>query len=397
MQFYDEESLKEDTRVNFNRPYRQCTISVMDTIADPSISFDENGVCNYYYQYVEAAKMGVYCGDSGRNKFQDLIQLIKQNGKGKPYDSILGISGGVDSSYLAYLAKQEGLRPLVVHFDNGWNSELAVKNIESVVKFCGLDLYTYVIDWSEFKEVQRAYFKASVIDIEVPTDQFIFGALIRLAKKYKLKYILSGANLRTEFVLPKSFFNERKFDSVNLLDIVKKHGNIRGLKRLPVITFREQLINYLTGRIEIVSPLNYVEYNKFDVKKLLIEKLGWRDYGGKHYESVFTRFYQGYVLPVKFHVDKRKCHLSNLIFSGQLTKSDALEELKRPTYDIDLQKQDFEYVAKKLGFSIAEFEEILRQPIRSHKEYDSDLRYWNRYRTLTGWAKPIARFLRLKK
>jgi hypothetical protein len=286
---------------------------------------------------------------------------------------------------------REGLKPLVVHFDNGWNSELAVKNIESVVKKCKFDLYTYIIDWKEFREVQKAYFKASVIDIEVPTDQFIFGALMRLSKKYNVKYILSGWNLRTEAVLPKSFFHERKFDAENLKDIVRKFGNVKNISKLPVTSFRDQLVDYLTGRIKIVSLLNYIDYDKSEVKDFLIKELGWRDYGGKHFESTFTRFYQGYVLPVKFNVDKRKAHLSNLIFSGQMTKSEALEELRKPAYDVELQKQDFEYVAKKLGWTKSEFEEILDLPVRSHKEFKSDNRYWRRYSRLTGVIKPLIR------
>jgi N-acetyl sugar amidotransferase len=389
MKWYDEEKLKSDDSANMGRPYQQCTISVMDTIADPNISFDEKGICNYYYEYLKAEKDTVFTGVQGEQKFRKAIQEIRNEGKGKEYDCILGVSGGVDSSYLAYLCKRENLRPLVVHFDNGWNSEMAVSNIQNLVKACGFDLYTYVMDWEEFKEVQKAYFRASVIDIEVPTDQFIFGALFEIARKYNIKTILSGWNTRTEFVMPKAFFFHRKFDASNLLDIVRKHGKIKKISKLPVLSFSGQLYNSLARKTKLVSLLNYIDYNKSEVKETLKQELGWRDYGGKHYESVFTRFYQGYILPVKFNIDKRKCHLSNLIFSKQLTREAALAELKQPTYDPALQKQDFEYVAKKLDFTVEEFQAILDAPPRSHYEFKTNEKQWKIYLKTIKALKPL--------
>ncbi|MBN8858104.1 MAG: N-acetyl sugar amidotransferase [Sphingobacteriales bacterium] len=389
MKWYNEEVLKNDIHANFGRTYQQCTLSVMDTIADPDITFDEKGICNYYYDYLEAEKKTVFNGEIGAQKFRGIIEEIKKKGKGQQYDCILGVSGGVDSSYLAYLCKREQLRPLLVHFDNGWNSELAVNNIQNLVKKCGFDLYTYVMDWEEFKEVQKAYFRASVLDLEIPTDHFIFGALFEIAKKYKINTILSGWNTRTEFVMPKSFFFSRKFDALNLLDIVKKYGKLKKISKLPLLSFSSQLYNSLVRKTRLVSLLNYIDYNKAEVKEVLKSELEWRDYGGKHYESVFTRFYQGYILPVKFNIDKRKCHLSNLIFSGQLSRQEALEELKQPPYDPALQKLDFEYVAKKLDFTLEEFQAILETPPRSHYDFKTTEKYWKMYLKVVKLLKPL--------
>lgn len=360
------------------RPYQQCTKTVMDTIADPDITFDENGVCNYYYSYKEIAKRTVVKGNAGKTKFESEVKRIREKGIGKRYDCVLGVSGGVDSSYLAYLTKKTGLRPLVVHFDNGWNTELAVKNIENIVKKLELDLYTYVMDWEEFKDLQRAYFKASVIDVEIPTDQLIFGALVKLARKYNVSYILSGWNTVTEGIMPSAWFYEKKFDSINLLDIHEKYGN-KKIKNLPIMGFWNSMRNLFLKKIEVVSLLNYIDYEKAEIKKFLIQQLDWQDYGGKHHESVFTRFYQGYYLPNKFKVDKRKAHLSTLICSGQITRRDALDELKMPTYNIKLQHEDLEYVTKKLDFTMAEFKEIMDTPPKSHYDFKTDEKLWNRY------------------
>ncbi|MFM6923862.1 MAG: N-acetyl sugar amidotransferase, partial [Ferruginibacter sp.] len=313
---YNEEALKQDAAANFNRPYRQCSISVMDTIADPDIQFDEQGICNYYYEYLQKEKWFVPAKDEAPVKLDAIVQQIKEAGAGKKYDCITGISGGVDSTYLCLKAKELGLRPLIVHFDNGWNSELAVRNIEQIIAKLGFDLYTLVVDWNEFKDLQLAYLKASVVDIEALTDHAIAGTLYKIAAENNIKYILSGYNIVTEAVLP-SYWVFNKSDNVNIRDIHKKYGS-RPLKTYPLFGMKER--KYFAGvkGIESINLLNYLPYNKAAVKEIITRELGWRDYGGKHYESVFTRFYQGYILPVKFGIDKRKAHLSNLIFSGQL-------------------------------------------------------------------------------
>lgn len=355
--------------------YRQCSLSVMDNIADPNITFDEKGICNYYYEYLKAENEQVLKGAEGESKFNEIITQIKVDGKGKQYDCILGVSGGVDSTYLAFLAKQEGLRVLCVHFDNGWNSELAVKNIQSIIEKCGFDLYTYVIDWEEFKDIQLAYLKANVIDIEAITDIAIFSALDIICKEKKIKHILDGRNVVTEITLPNSWNCK---NTSNLKDIHKKFGKIP-LKTYPIMSpIRRRLVARLKP-FHSWPLLNYVDYNKEMVKKLISLELGWRDYGGKHYESVFTRFYQGYILPNKFKVDKRKAHLSNLIFSHQLTKDEALIELEKPIYPIHLLQTDREFVCKKLGITQEELQNYINTPAKMHSEYALSISFFDEY------------------
>jgi N-acetyl sugar amidotransferase len=362
------------------RPYQQCTVTVMDTIADPRITFDAHGICNYYHEFKRAEKERVFSGEEGEKKLEALVQQIRNDGSGKPYDSIMGLSGGVDSSYVAYKAKQLGLRPLAVHFDNGWNSELAVQNIENIVSKLDLDLYTLVVDWEEFKDLQLAYLRASVVDIEVVTDHAISATLFRLAKKHNIKYVLSGSNVATEFIMPTDWiFN--KNDHVNLKAIHKAFGKVP-LKTYPV--FDTLLKKYSSAVLKSgwVSFLNYMPYIKEEVKKTITRELGWRDYGGKHYESSFTKFYQAYILPEKFKIDKRKPHLSNLICSGQMTREDALGELKKPLYQPDELKQDLAYVLKKFGLSPEEFDEIMKLPIRKHSDFPVETSVYDRYLVL---------------
>lgn len=361
-----------------SRNFQQCSKTVMDNIADPNITFDDKGVCNYYYEYFEKEKKHVKKGKEGEDFFKHKINQIKQVGKNKEYDCILGLSGGVDSSYLAYLAKQEGLKPLVVHFDNGWNSELAVKNIENIVSILGFDLYTYVINWEEFRDLQLAYLKASVIDIEVLTDHAIAATLYKLAAKHKINYFLSGYNIVTEAILPKAWvFN--KLDSVNIKAIHKQYGKVQ-LKTFPFLTPAKKRYYSLALKIESVPLLNYIEYNKDKVKELLIDKLNWKDYGGKHYESVWTRFYQGYILPEKFKVDKRKAHLSTLICSGQITKEQALQALKEPIYDASQLALDKEFVIKKLNLTETSFNELMQLAPVPHTNFETEVySYFDKY------------------
>jgi N-acetyl sugar amidotransferase len=352
--------------------YRQCSISVMDNIADPDITFDEKGICNYYYEYLEAEKNYVLKGEEGQKKYDQIITQLKTDGKGKKYDCILGVSGGVDSTYLAYLAKEAGLRVLCVHFDNGWNSELAVKNIQNIVEKCGFDLYTYVIDWEEFKDIQLSYFKANVIDIEAVTDIAISHVVQKIAKEKSINTILSGDNVVTEYTLPKAWTFK---NTTNLMAIQNTYGTVK-LKKYPLIHPITRRVMARLNELTIVKPLNYISYNKSAVKSLISEKLGWVDYGGKHYESVFTRFYQGYILPEKFKVDKRKAHLSNLIFSGQMSKEIAFSELEGPIYPIELFNKDYEFVLKKLNFKSDQFESYIRKEPVDHKAFESNLNLW---------------------
>lgn len=392
IRWYDEEALKNDPVINYSRPYQQCAIGVMDTIADPNINFDAKGICNYYYEYKKTEAEQVFKGEIGKQKLHAEIEKIKQAGKGKEYDCILGLSGGADSSYLAYLAKQHGLRPLVVHFDYGWNLELAVQNIENIIKELDFNLYTIVMDWEEMKSLQRSYYRSSVLDLDVPADHMIFGALYQTADKFGIKYILSGKNTVTEAVLPRAW-NYNKFDLVNLRNIHRQFEN-GSLKKLPALGVWQFGKYTAINRIMTTELLNFIEYNKTEVKKTLGKELKWRDYGGKHYENIFTRFYQGYLLPVKFGIDKRKAHLSNLIFSGQLSKEEALQELSKPPYESSLVLEDMEYVSKKLGFSMEEFIDIINQPNRRHDEFGTDAGQRKFYWWIINAISPATQLLR---
>jgi N-acetyl sugar amidotransferase len=389
---YEEEKFKQDPAWNNGRPYQQCAISVMDTIADPAITFDDKGICNYYYDYKKVEKAHVFNGAEGKQKLDALVSRIKESGRGKEYDCILGLSGGADSSYLAYLAKQVGLRPLVMHFDYGWNLELAVQNIENIIKKLGFNLYTIVMDWEEMRSLQRSYYRANVLDLDVPADHMIFGALYQTANKFGIRHILSGKNIVTEAVLPGAW-NYNKFDLVNLKNIHRQFEN-GSLKKLPALGVWEFGYYAAFKKIQLVDMLDLVDYNKKEIKELLARELGWRDYGGKHYENIFTRFYQGYLLPVKWGIDKRKAHLSNLIFSGQITKQQALEELSQPPYERALIMEDMEYVSKKLGFTLEEFIQVINQPNRSHAEFGTDARQRKLYWSIIKSVSPATGLLR---
>jgi N-acetyl sugar amidotransferase len=371
---------------------RVCNKTVMDN-SDPDIRFDEDGISNWWYDFhallakrPDAAQRAAL--------LEEMLAAINSSGQGKPYDCILGLSGGVDSSYLAHLANQWGLRPLVVHFDNGWNDELAVANIEAIVRKLGFRLQTFVMNWPEFRDLQRAYFKASVIDLDVPTDHMIFGALYRIAREHNVNYILSGNNFATEWLLPRAW-HYAKADAVNLKTIHTRFGDLP-MKHLPTLTGWRRLYYERVRKIQLVQALELIDYRKTDAKALLITEFGWQDYGGKHYESVFTRFYQGYFLPAKYSVDKRKAHLSNLILNGEITRDEALAELRQPTYEPERQEADKRYVAKKLGWSDAEFEQILALPPVPHEHYGTDAAKQRMIDRVICYAQPFARFSRAR-
>ncbi len=367
--------------------YRQCSVSVLDTNDDPSMRFDEEGRSHYYHEYHAAARERVRTGEEGRRQLARIADEIRADRRGKPYDSIMGLSGGVDSTYVAYQAKKLGLRPLAVHFDNGWNSELAVQNIENIVSRLGFDLSTYVINWEEFRDLQVAYLRASVVDIEVITDHAIFATLYRLAAKHGIRHILSGTNVVTEQVLPPHWIYA-KTDHVNIRAIHREFGTTP-LRTYPFMDLKVKKYYQLVKRISSHSILDYIDYDKASVKELIARELGWRDYGGKHYESVFTRFYQGYILPRKFGIEKRKAHLSNLIFSGQITKDEAIDELSHPIYDPALLAADYEFVLKKLCLTKDEFERLMAAPPRSHRDFDFERPIYDRYRVLSPLRRPV--------
>lgn len=369
---YNEEALEKDISTNGGRPYQQCTKTVMDTIQDLDVNFDEEGISSYYHSYFNQVDKVVFKGEEGKKCIGEMVKTIKQNQKGK-YDCIVGLSGGVDSTYLVYKSKEWGLNPLVVHFDYGWNLELAVQNIEQTLKYAGFELYTYVMNWEDFKHLQRAYFKAGVLDLDVPADHLIFAALNMVARKFNIKYVLKGYNFQSEAILPRTWNYNRKFDLKNMQDINKKFGE-RKLKNLPKLGLWQQIYYDRIYNLKSFSPLNFFDYQKEEAKKELIGKIGWKDYGGKHFENVFTRFYQGYILPTRFFIDKRKAHLSTLICSKQLSKVEALEELKLPPYDLKIMEDDYNYVSKKLGFTPEEFDQCLKGPIRQHTDFKEEVK-----------------------
>jgi N-acetyl sugar amidotransferase len=362
---------------NFSTDYRMCTKTVMDTTV-PGITFNDRGECNFCDYYTALASRTILRPPQVlKSEFDKAIRVIKKSGKNKNYDCILGVSGGLDSTYLALVAKRNGLRPLLVHFDNGWNAELAVKNIENIVNRLGFDLHTFIMDWDEFRDLQRAYFKASVVDVEVPTDQLIFAALNRIAYKNNIRYILAGNNVACESINPAGWVYKNKLDLINLRAIHKKFGD-RKLKNLPRLGLFERYFYENIQAIQTVNLLDLISYNKKNAMREVESELSWRDYGGKHYESIFTRFYQGYYLPVKFGIDKRKAHLSNLILSGQITREEALAELLRPSYSQKDQLEDLDYVLKKLEFSSEEWLNIMKSPTVSHDFFDNEKRIYHK-------------------
>lgn len=346
--------------------YRMCTRCVMDT-SDPEIVFDENGVCNHCHTYDRMVREYVVDGEEGLRRLEQIAEKIRRDGRGKKYDCVIGVSGGVDSTYVASRVVQLGLRPLAVHLDNGWDSELAVKNIEETLKHLGIDLYTEVLDWEEFKDLQVSFLKASTPDSEIPTDHAITAILSSMAEKIGVKYIIVGHNVRTETHLPRAW-SQGHFDWKYIRGLHKRFG-AHPLKTFPHFNFFTFYRRMLTQkRVEI---LNYIGYNKKEALRVLQEELGWRYYGGKHYESIYTRFYQGYILPEKFGFDKRRSHLSSLVCSGEMTRAQALEELIVPTYAPSMQEEDREYVVKKLGLTDSEFNTIMAAPKKSYWDYPS--------------------------
>lgn len=357
-----------------DREYQVCTRCVMDTTAS-EIEFDDDGVCSFCHDYDDRKKTIVTDPVKKKLALDKIIDDIKKSGKNKEYDCIIGVSGGVDSSYVAYMAKKFGLRGLLVHLDNGWDSELAVKNIENIIEYTGFDLYTLVIDWDEFKDLQRSFFMSDVIDLELLSDHAIFATVYRLARKYKVKYLLSGENFETEAIMPKSW-NWRKSDAKNIKAIHKLFGS-KKLKTFPFMSTLVKIFYQYGGIAKSVPILDYLNYNKDDVMRVIQDEMSWKYYGGKHYESIFTRFYQGYILPNKFNVDKRKAHLSTLINSGQISKEKAVSEMAVNEYfDTGLYLKDMDLLIKKLSMSQEFFKEYIKAEPKSHLNYGSDQRVY---------------------
>jgi N-acetyl sugar amidotransferase len=366
--------------MNF-KEYKICSRCIMDT-SDLNIEFNDAGVCNHCIRYENELHRRVFVGREANEKLKDLIEKIKRSGKRKEYDCIIGVSGGVDSTYVAYLTKQLGIRPLAVHFDNGWNSELAVSNIEKTLDHLGIDLYTYVIDWEEFKDLQLSFLKASTPDGEIPTDHAINALLFREANKRGIKYIINGMNFAAESIsVPGWAYGHSDWKYIK--SVQKIFGSAK-LKRYPKYTFFNLFWWNIICQIKVVSILNYVNYKKDAVMKVLQNELGWVYYGGKHYESVYTRFFQGYILPKKFGIDKRKAHLSDLIKSGQISREDALVELEKLGYDEQLFRQDMTFVIKKFELNEASFEEIMNLPPKTFRDYPNNFQSVHRLKSFVN-------------
>ena len=350
---------------------RSCNRCILDSNDDHQITFDINGICSNCQKFDKDYIFILNKTDEEKNReLNNLIEIIKSEGKGKKYDCICGISGGLDSSFLAAKAKEFGLRTLLVHFDNGWNSELAVKNVEQICKYTGFDLHTYVVNWEEFKDLQKAYITSGVLDWEVPTDHALWAVILKKAKELNIKHILIGANYQTEGVLP-STMRYDKADLKNIRDIHSKYGKLKKIRTFPVYKFWWHTYLKWVWGLKLDTLLYYMEYNKDQAKQYLVDLVGWRDYGGKHYESIFTRFYQGYVLNKKFGYDKRKAHLSSLICSGQISKKEAIEDLQNPMINSDVLQDDLQFFLKKMEFTADEFQQIMNQNPVPHLAFKS--------------------------
>ncbi len=347
--------------------YRICTRCVMDS-SDPKIVFDDRGVCNHCKIIIEDRDRYWLPDERGAQKLAALIADIKRAGQGRPYDCIMGLSGGVDSSYLAVKAQEWGLRILAVHVDAGWNSELAVKNIERMVTKLGIDLHTIVIDWEEMRDLQVAFLKAGVPNQDIPQDHAFFAALYRETARQNIPYVLHGGNHATESILPAAW-GYSAMDWTHIAAIHRRFGT-RALRRFPRVGFF--YFNYFLRRIkrvQIAQPLDWMPYSKTLAMAELQERFGWQYYGGKHYESRFTKFFQAYYLPTRFGFDKRRAHVASLVAAGEMTRAQGLAEMARPLYDPQELARDRAFVVMKLGLSDAEFQRLLTMPLRQHREF----------------------------
>ena len=354
-----------------NPVYQMCTNCVMDT-TDSVIVFDEKGVCDHCTTFYREILPHWHTDDRGRRTLEGIVAKMKQTGEGRDYDCIIGMSGGIDSSYLTCIAKKDlGLRPLVFHVDAGWNSQEAVNNIEKLVDKLGLDLYTEVIDWEEMRDLQLAFFRSGVPHIDAPQDHAFFATMYKFAERYDVKYILTGANYSTECIRNPIEWMYYQSDSIQLRDIHRRFGS-RPLATFPITSIlRHKVYLPYVKRIRVVRPLNYIPYVKKEAIRLLVDQFGWQPYPQKHFESRFTKFYEGYWLFRKFGYDTRRVQYSSLILTNQMTREEALEKLKHPPYDEATIAQEFEYVATKLGISVEELQSYLDAKNKTYKDYKS--------------------------
>lgn len=352
------------------RPYQICSRCIMDT-SDPRIRFDSNGECCHCKVYDHRVKTEVFRGVEGERILAQIVKKIKKHGEGKPYDCLIGVSGGADSTTVIWTLKKFGLRPLAIHLDNGWDSELAVDNIKNTLEKLDIDLYTHVLNWEEFRDLQLAFLKASVPNAEIPTDHAIVALNFKVAMEKGIKYIVNGGNVATEAFVPVAWAYDAR-DRRHLKAIHKQFGTVP-LRSFITRGIPSYLYAVFIKGIRWVTMLNYIDYKKSEAIAVLEKELGWRPYGGKHYESVYTRFYQGYILKHKFGFDKKRAHLANLVLSGDMTRDQALEEVQKEDYiGTELYNEDREFTIKKFGLTEAQFEEIMALPAKTHYDYPNN-------------------------
>jgi len=356
----------------------------MDT-TDSQIVFDENGVCDHCNDFYKNVLPNWHTDAQGRKELDQIVKKIVKDGQGKDFDCILGMSGGVDSSYLLHLAVKElGLRPLVFHVDGGWNSEIAVNNIQVMVDKLGLDLYTEVINWEEMKDFQLAFFKSGVPHIDIPQDHAFIATLYNFAEKYNIKYILNGGNISTECVRNPMEYLYYGTDMAQIKDIIRQFGTVP-METYPFSPiFRHKFYLKYIKNVNVVKPLNHMTYVKEEALKMLEKEYGWKPYPQKHFESRFTKFYEGYWLPERFNFDTRRVQFSSLILTKQMSREDALEKLKKPAYNPETIVEEFNYIATKLGIS----SDVLRRYFAMEKKF-----YWD-YANQETIFRSGARFLK---
>jgi len=354
----------------------------MDTSAQ-EITFDDNGICSFCTEFLARAGGLIHEDPAIKNKnLQTFAEQVKVAGKNKRYDCIIGVSGGVDSSWVLVQAIKLGLRPLAVHMDNGWNSELAQNNIANLVQTLNVDLHTHVIDWNEYKKLMQAFFDADVIDVELLYDNAMLAVNYKLAEKYGIKYILAGTNQATEGMNMPSDWNWFKYDKKNIKAIAKRFADMK-LDTFPAFGTLDLVWSKFIRGINWSSILDLMDYNKFDAMKELQATYQYKPYPYKHYESIFTRFYQGYILPEKFAVDKRRIHLGTLVAVGQLTRDDALKGLKGIPYHSPQElEEDRQYFIKKMGWTLNQLHEYLARPAKLHSDYGSEYELWKTLETI---------------